>query len=348
MNELVNAANCGFTQSIESHRRQFQNQILSGLPIAVAASAVLLIAGCVPDLREADITQPLYANPLDAMNLESPDATRGQAGSVAADRPGTRYVQARAGDTVATVAERTGIDPAALAEANRIMIDAPLYAGQLIKIPDAPPQTAASQDISRVASTAFETVETGPQSVQRESGSAYDTDAVETTQFAEQVSGMFAAEDSVPLPSAANDPLPEDSEAVALPASPQFSQYQSQETATQFLIPVEGEIIREYSSAPGGNEGIDIAAPEGTVVVAAGDGEVALISRSTDQTAILLIRHPGMLYTVYANLTEIAVEKGDKIARGQPLGKIAGGAKEFLHFEIRLGTESRDPMPYIS
>ena len=75
---------------------------------------------------------------------------------------------------------------------------------------------------------------------------------------------------------------------------------------------------------------------------------MALISRSTDQTAILLIRHADAYYTVYANLTDVAVERGEQIARGQPLGAIAGGDKEFLHFEIRKGTESTDPMPYIS
>ena len=84
------------------------------------------------------------------------------------------------------------------------------------------------------------------------------------------------------------------------------------------------------------------------MVVAAANGEVALISRSTDQTAILLIRHADAYYTVYANLTDVAVERGEQIARGQPLGAIAGGDKEFLHFEIRKGTESTDPMPYIS
>ena len=348
MSEPATAEHGGAPLSNGSNRRQRQIQILYGLLAVSAAFAVILTSGCVPDLRSASITQPIYANPLQALKTGAQEEGQGQTGSVAADRPGTRYVQARVGDTVVTVAGRTGIDPAALAEANRIMPDTPLYAGQLIRIPDAPPPVTASQDIGRVAASAFETVESGEVSVQRENGVAHASAENETTEFAEHVSGLFASDGSVPPPSAASDPLPADVEPVTLPASPEFSQYQSQETATQFLIPVEGEIIREYSSAPGGNEGIDIAAPAGTPVVAAGDGEVALISRSTDQTAILLIRHPNTFYTVYANLTEIAVEKGDQVARGQPLGSIAGGEKEFLHFEIRIGTESTDPMPFIS
>ena len=348
MNELATAAFGGVPRSMEFCRRLSRFQMLSGVRLAAVSAAVFVIAGCVPDMRGSDISQPHYANPLNELELSTLDNAQRQPASIASDRPDTRYVQARRGDTIATVAERTGADPATLAEANGISAGTPLYAGQLIKIPDAPPQTAGAQDIGLVASSAFESIETREPNPLQDTDPSFVSSEQETTEFAEQVSGLFAPDDDIPLPSAANDPLPENIEPVDLPASPQFSQYQTQETATRFLFPVEGEIVREYSNAPGGNEGIDIAAPAGTVVVAAGDGEVALISWSADQTAILLIRHPDAFYTVYANLKGVTVEKGDQIARGQPLGAVAGGDKEFLHFEIRKGTESVDPMPYIS
>ena len=108
--------------------------------------------------------------------------------------------------------------------------------------------------------------------------------------------------------------------------------------------PVPGQIIRPYS---GGSEGIDIAADAGTPVRAAADGEVAAITRDTDQVPILVLRHPGNLLTVYANIADIRVERGDTISRGQTIATVGEGDPSFLHFEVRQGFESVDPTPYI-
>ena len=154
-------------------------------------------------------------------------------------------------------------------------------------------------------------------------------------------------DEGVPPPPSQGDPLPETPASVELPPSPEFQQYRTVESDSKFRMPVDGEIIRAYSGK-GGNEGIDIAAPEGTVVVAAGDGEVALVSRNSDKTAILLIRHPNDVFTVYANLTDVELGTGAPVTKGQPVGVIAGGDKQFLHFEVRIGTESTDPVPFMS
>ena len=103
----------------------------------------------------------------------------------------------------------------------------------------------SSQDIGHVAASAFENIESREQNLLRQgTDSATVSSERETTEFAEQVSGLFASDASVPLPAAASDPLPENVTPAPLPASPQFSQYQSQESATRFLFTVDGEIIR--------------------------------------------------------------------------------------------------------
>lgn len=154
-------------------------------------------------------------------------------------------------------------------------------------------------------------------------------------------------DDGIPPPPSQADPLPEAPKSVELPPSPELQQYRTVESDSRFRMPVDGEIIRPYSGK-GGNEGIDIAAPEGTIVVAAGDGEVALVSRNSDKTAILLIRHPNDVFTVYANLKDVELSTGAAVTKGQPVGAIAGGDKQFLHFEVRIGTESTDPVPFMS
>ena len=114
---------------------------------------------------------------------------------------------------------------------------------------------------------------------------------------------------------------------------------------TQLAFPADGKIVRGYQK--GKNDGIDIGASAGSAVKAAGNGTVAAITQDTDQVPILVIRHDGNLLTVYAGIDAIGVKKGDAVTRGQPVAKVRAGATPFLHFEVRKGFESVDPLPYL-
>ncbi|WGI23462.1 peptidoglycan DD-metalloendopeptidase family protein [Amylibacter sp. IMCC11727] len=151
-----------------------------------------------------------------------------------------------------------------------------------------------------------------------------------------------------PIPPSADDPLPDAVETAVIPESPDLVQDRTPVGASRKLLrPVSGEVLRGYSNKPGGNEGLDIAAAKGTSVKAAENGEVALVSSAGGNTKIVLIRHPDNLYTVYSNVSDVAVSKGQSVSRGQSIGKVAGGSPAFLHFEIRRGTESVNPEPYL-
>ena len=113
----------------------------------------------------------------------------------------------------------------------------------------------------------------------------------------------------------------------------------------QFLRPVAGSVIREYS--PGKNEGIDIAASAGTSVKAADAGTVAAVTTDTSGTAIVVVKHAGGLLTVYTNLEDLSVSKGDSVSRGGTLGKVKAGDPSFVHFEVRRGLESVDPNDFL-
>lgn len=153
---------------------------------------------------------------------------------------------------------------------------------------------------------------------------------------------------ATPTPPSASKPLPEPVKVAKIPDSPNMAADRTPAGASgKLLTPVQGNIIRGYSKGSKGNEGIDIAAAAGTAVKAADAGEVALISKSVGDTTILLIRHPDNLYTVYSNITGVSLKKGQKVSRGQTVGKVAKGSPSFLHFEIRRGTESIDPAPYL-
>jgi LysM repeat protein len=110
--------------------------------------------------------------------------------------------------------------------------------------------------------------------------------------------------------------------------------------------PVKGKIIREY--AKGKTDGIDISSPAGTTVVAAMDGVVAAVTMDVNQVPIVVVKHADNLLTVYANLSDIMIAKGDNILRGQGIAKVPSGTPSYVHFEVRKGLESVDPMDYLN
>ncbi|MDF1715555.1 MAG: peptidoglycan DD-metalloendopeptidase family protein [Antarcticimicrobium sp.] len=150
-----------------------------------------------------------------------------------------------------------------------------------------------------------------------------------------------------PTPPSATEPLPDEKIAAKPPEPPKVSVGQpSARSGAAMAMPVSGgKIIRAY--AKGRNEGIDISGAAGTPVVAANSGTVAAITEDADQVPIVVIRHDANLLTVYANVAEIAVSKGDQIKRGQTLAKLRSGDEAYLHFEVRDGFESVDPAPYL-
>ena len=127
--------------------------------------------------------------------------------------------------------------------------------------------------------------------------------------------------------------------------SNQLENTNSKETG-RFSYPVNGKIIRDYVKNK--TDGIDISAPVGTPIIAAEKGIVAAITADTQEVPIVVIKHEGNLLTVYAGIGDIVVKEKDRVSRSQLLGKILPGNPSFLHFEIRRGFESLDPMEFLN
>ena len=117
--------------------------------------------------------------------------------------------------------------------------------------------------------------------------------------------------------------------------------------------PVQGPVAIGFNrgAGPAKNDGVDFAAPAGAPVVAAADGEVALVSQSLGGLGtIVLVRHPNDYLTVYGRVDQVSVSKGDIVSAGQPIGVVsdaAAPAEPRMHFEVRRGAESLDPMTFL-
>jgi murein DD-endopeptidase MepM/ murein hydrolase activator NlpD len=156
-----------------------------------------------------------------------------------------------------------------------------------------------------------------------------------------------------PQPPSASQPLPDETPEPAAttpstPAAPVADvgrQTAASASDAAMSFPVQGNIIREYSK--GRNDGIDIGAAVGTSVKAAASGQVAAITTNTDGINILVVRHPNNLLTVYTHVDNITVTKGDAVSRGQSIAKVADFDPARVHFEVRDGFDSVDPMDYL-
>lgn len=155
----------------------------------------------------------------------------------------------------------------------------------------------------------------------------------------------------VSQPPSASKPLPTTTPPAAsapgpkTPPSPNLGKDRTAASNAQFVMPVQGKIIRGY--VKGKSDGIDISASAGTPVHAADSGTVAAITQDVDRVPVMVVRHSGNLLTVYANIDKIKVKKGDTIKRGQTIAVVRKGSPAFVHFEVRKGFDSVDPMPYL-
>ncbi len=118
-----------------------------------------------------------------------------------------------------------------------------------------------------------------------------------------------------------------------------------------FRWPARGRVIAGFSGR-GGNEGINIAVPEGTPIKAAEGGTVAYAGNELKGYGnLVLIRHPNGYVSAYAHAGELNVKRGETVKRGQVVaksGQTGNVSSPQLHFELRKGSSPVDPTPYLN
>lgn len=97
--------------------------------------------------------------------------------------------------------------------------------------------------------------------------------------------------------------------------------------------------------------GIDIPASSGTKVKAAGDGVVIAAGRVPSFGKRILIRHSetGDITTMYNHLSKIKVKKGDKVVRGETIGKVGSTGDStgpHLDFRVFINGKAKNPCKY--
>ena len=224
----------------------------------------------------------------------------------------------RPGETAFSIARAYGVPVAALAEWNGLDGDFTVREGQVLLIPPLAPgaQTAAA----------------APATPPPGAGSP------------------------TPTPPSAAEPLPENEPAQAetaaqtaeVPASPDLGAQRTAASATgaRMVAPVSAPIVREFR--PGGNEGIDYGASAGAPVRAAAAGTVAVVTDDTDAARVILVRHDGGLSTIYANVKDVQVSAGDRVAQGQAMAAVGDAEPPVFRFQVRQGVDAVDPNDFLN
>ncbi len=122
-------------------------------------------------------------------------------------------------------------------------------------------------------------------------------------------------------------------------------------SASGFIWPVQGVITSGYGPRWGRmHTGIDIAAPSGTPIGAAKEGEVLYADWLGGYGQLVAIDHGDSVVTLYAHQSKMAVAEGQEVAQGQVVGYVGTtghSTGNHLHFEVRIDTRPRDPRPYL-
>ncbi|SFP63081.1 M23 family metallopeptidase [Sphingomonas rubra] len=235
--------------------------------------------------------------------------------------PGGRYHLVRSGESGIAIARAYGVEWSRIVSANQLAEPYVLRAGQRIAIPG-PAAAAASRAAERAAAFRL------------------DVDDIltggEPALAANQAPARPTKRPTRTLPPSA---------AVAPPV---------RLAGGGFVWPVDGQVVKRFGRGASGerNDGIKIAVPVSTPVVATADGVVAYAGDGIAALGgLVIIKHGGGWTSVYGHASKLLVSRGQSVKRGQTIalsGDTGFADRPEVHFELRRGRTPVDPQGQLS
>jgi murein DD-endopeptidase MepM/ murein hydrolase activator NlpD len=327
-----------------------------------------LLAGCIPQSQSAD---PYYGPPpipYERRNVDddvrspvtAPPAWQARPVSATAQTIGASSYIVQPGDTLRGIADRTGAGSEAIARANGLAPPFVIRAGQRLAIPAGRYHLvragetgiaiarAYGVDWSRIISANDLSepytlrvgmrvlIPGGPQTVaERAAAFRLDVDDI--------VTGGEPA-----LATNQRPAKPTSSPARVLPSSAALAEPARLRGA--FAWPLRGNIVARFGPGASGERfnGIKIAAPLGTPILAAADGVVAYAGNEVANLGgLVILKHGDGWTTVYGHASQLLVQRGQAVKKGQTIatsGDSGLADRPELHFEMRKGRTPVDPL----
>jgi septal ring factor EnvC (AmiA/AmiB activator) len=127
---------------------------------------------------------------------------------------------------------------------------------------------------------------------------------------------------------------------------------------SKLMWPLEGPVLTRFGKQRHPQfgtmvfrSGIEIEAREGQEVRAADGGQAAYADWYKGHGKLVILDHGNGLYTLYGNLSKLDLGKGERVAKGQVIGRAGetGSMKgSKLYFEIRRNGEAQDPIGWLA
>lgn len=98
------------------------------------------------------------------------------------------------------------------------------------------------------------------------------------------------------------------------------------------------------------HNGVDMAAPAGSPILSAYDGEVVAASYSSTMGNYIMVDHGDGLYTIYMHASSLGVSQGQMVARGEQIATVGSTGRStgnHLHFSVRLNGSYVSPWNYL-
>ena len=236
--------------------------------------------------------------------------------------PGGRYHSVRAGETGIAIARAYGVEWSRVVAANRLSEPYILRIGQRVLVPGGATGTT-------------------PTASERAAAFRLDIDDL-----------LTGGEPAIAVTERPARPITQPGRAVPVTAAVIAPPARS---AAGFIWPVKGTIVRRFGAGASGerNDGIKIAVPARTPVLAAADGTVAYVGSAIPALGgLVIVKHASGLTTVYGHASDLLVQRGQAVKRGQTLalsGSTGSAAdRPVVHFEVRQGRTPVDPMAQVA
>ncbi|GAB5376948.1 MAG: LysM peptidoglycan-binding domain-containing M23 family metallopeptidase [Acuticoccus sp.] len=235
------------------------------------------------------------------------------------------------GDTLWSISTKHGASPEAVRTLNGLPANGSVMVGQTLRIPapaGAAPATTAQPALATNTQPA-NTLNTAPAQGYQPATAVANTPA--------------QAAPTQPVQSAALQPT-----------QPPAVTQNSAPAASGFRWPVQGRILTGFGKQADGarNDGINLAVPAGTPVLAAESGTVIYAGNELEGYGnLILVQHADDWVSAYAHAETITVSRGQKVSRGQAIanvGKTGSVDQPQLHFELRKKSKPVDPLPHLA
>lgn len=237
----------------------------------------------------------------------------------------------RKGDTISQIADMFEVTPDTIRWSNDLKVGQKLVEGDILLI----------SPVSGVIHTVVkgETLNT--------IAKKYKVDVSEITSFNDlPEDGKLEVGDEIIVPGGeiANSPAKK-----TAPKTSTKEKYIAKDLGGYFINPVP-EYRKISQRRLHAKNGVDIAAPTGTPIVAAAPGTVifARTGRNGGYGYLTIISHPNGTETLYAHQSVILVHIGDKVSRGEIIGKVGSTGKStgpHLHYEIHGARNNTVDLP---